>query len=650
MKNFNPSMRLKVKRDTFFLPDTNNSVYFRNNVSSFRMEGSMIDRWVEKLLPMFNGGNTLEELTNELPRPYRNRVYEIAEVLYKNGFVRDVSQDHPHQLPDSILQKYASQIEFLDSFGDSGAYRFQVWRQTKLLAVGSGSFLLALVSSLLESGIPKFHFLNTERENTNNKRLLEMVSHFRKTDPEVAIEEIQVKGNGEISWREIVQQYNSVLYVSENVEELREIHAIFRDEGKVFIPAICLNHAGIAGPIVFPDSKGCFESAWRSLHQPALTKDLQQTALSTTAKAMLANLIVFELLKKITGVLELENRFFLLDLETLEGNWHSFTPHPLVTGRIAAEWIKDFDFRLKPTHNSDKQSDLLLQMSKLTSVVSGKFHIWEEGDLIQLPLAQCRVQPVDFLSEGPSELLQETICAGLTHAQARREAGLTGIESYFSQISDLYFKNLPPLEGEAEEGFEITDFTGIGAGETFAEAVCRGLEKCLDRKLSRMSAYKNRSVSQVQLSMIEDEHCRFYLQALTKMKGEPKIGIGKQVFGFPVVWVGSKDRWFASAGLNITLALRRALLQALLRAQNKTEYKRTEGLEVFSVLFDEKEIHSMIIPSCDDTDLSGLFRSAVKTLEKNKMRLRVCQLELEPFLKDSLEGVYGVMLREEEAL
>ena len=36
MSKLNPSTRLKVKRDTFFLPDPKGGVYFRNNLSSFR--------------------------------------------------------------------------------------------------------------------------------------------------------------------------------------------------------------------------------------------------------------------------------------------------------------------------------------------------------------------------------------------------------------------------------------------------------------------------------------------------------------------------------------------------------------------------------------------------------------------------------------
>jgi putative thiazole-containing bacteriocin maturation protein len=118
MTNLTPIMRLKVKRDTFFLPDPDSGVYFRNNVSSFQMKGDTIDQWVEKLIPMFNGEHTLGYLTDGLPGPYRDRVYEIAEVLYKNGFAQDVSQDRPHQLADQVNKKYASQIEFLESFGD----------------------------------------------------------------------------------------------------------------------------------------------------------------------------------------------------------------------------------------------------------------------------------------------------------------------------------------------------------------------------------------------------------------------------------------------------------------------------------------------------------------------------------------------------
>jgi putative thiazole-containing bacteriocin maturation protein len=654
MANLNASSRLKVKRDTFFLPDPNGGVYFRNNSSSFRMKGSTIYQWIEKLMPMFNGEHTLGELTDGLPAPYRNRVYEIGEILYKNGFVRDVSQDYPHQLESRILKKYASQIEFIESFVDSGAFRFQVYRQSKVLAIGSGPFFVSLVSALLESGLPKFHVLVTDSQPTNRLRLKELEENARKMDSEVAIEEIDLQRGAEgISWREVVQPFEWVLYVSQdgNVEELRILHAVCREEKKGFLPAIFLQQVGLAGPLVHPDSEGCWESAWRRIHRSALREDRPLQTFSSTAGAMLANVIVFELFKKVTGVTKTEqrNQFFLLDLETLEGDWHSFIKHPLAAPEcVAAELVQDLDLRLEQDSSCDDPSRLFHYFSQLTSAESGIFHIWEERDLKQLPLAQCCVQTVNPLSEGPAELLPEVVCAGLTHVEARREAGLTGIEAYVSPMIDLLVT--ASLNNDEEVGV-ITpqEFIGVGAGETIAEGICRGLQRCLDEKLSKRQVNQRESIFRVRLDSIEDEHCRFYLQALTTMHGPPTIGLGEKVSGFPVVWVGTSGRWYGSAGLNITMALRKALEQALMNAQNQTTSHRMQALDDSSILLNEKEPLSLEIPACEKMTQLELLQSAMQALKRNGMRLFVFDLAIEPFLKEELAGVFGVLLREEES-
>ncbi|WP_078410372.1 putative thiazole-containing bacteriocin maturation protein [Priestia abyssalis] len=653
MTNLIPSMRLKVKRDTFFLPDPNSGVYFRNNISSFHMEGNGIDQWVEKLMPMFNGEYTLEDLTAGLPGPYRNRVYEIADVLYRNGFVRDVSQDRPHELADQVLKKYASQIEFLDSLSDSGAYRFQAFRQARVLAAGSGPIFVSLVSALIESGLPKFHAIITDSASTNRQRLMELAAHARKTDHDVMVKEIAVKKEGVGSWCEIVQPFDSILYVSQegDVEELRALHAVCREEKKLFLPAICLQQAGLAGPLVHPDSENCWESLWRRIHQSGLCNDQQLSTFSSTAGAMLANVIVFELFKEMTGVTESEqkNRFFLLDLDTLEGNWHSFKPHPLVTGCTSAEWIEDFDMRIEQGLRRGEPGKLLLYFNQLTSEVSGIFHIWEEGDLKQLPLAQCRVQAVDPLSEGPAELLPDIVCTSLTHEEARREAGLAGIEAYVSRMAGLFVTTLPPYQEAKGRMIEADEIIGVGAGETFAEGVCRGLQKCLAEELSKQQVNQQNLVTRIQLGAIEDERCRFYLQALTTMQGTPIIGLGEEVSGFPVVWVGTNGRWYATVGLNLTMALRNALQQALMEAQNETIFLTKQALEVSTVHLEETVPLKLVIPACEETAQPETLRSAIQVLERNRKRLLVFEPAAEPFLNEELAGVFGVLIREEES-
>ncbi|GFZ93314.1 putative thiazole-containing bacteriocin maturation protein [Paenibacillus marchantiophytorum] len=538
----------------------------------------------------------------------------------------------PHQLSERVLK--------------------ESYRQAKVLMVGSGPFLISVISALLVSGMPKFHVLVSGSGPTDRQRMLELAAHARNTDPEVTIEEVTLLKEGVSSWREAVRPFASILYVSQegDIEELRVLHAVCREERKLFLPAICLQQVGLAGPLVHPDLEGCWESAYRSIHESAIYKDPELHTFSSTAGAMLANVIVFELFKKITGANDAEqkNQFFLLNLETLEGKWHSFMPHPLVTGCTAAEWIHDVDLLCERV-SSTSENGLLPYFSRLTSTESGIFHIWEEGDLKQLPLSQCRVQAVDPLSEGPAGLLPDIVCTDLTHEGARREAGLVGIEAYVSRMASLLVSTLPSDQESEGNRIDPQEFMGVGAGGTVAEGIGRGLQCSLAELLGKRLACQLPTVIRVQLSAIEDKHCQFYLQALTTMKGAPMFGLGEEVAGFPVMWVGTSDRWYGGVGLNVTLALRNALQQALLEAQNRPACLTSKGLEVSSVHLAEQLPLIVEIPSCEVTLKSDVLQSALQVLERNRMRLLVLDLAVVPFLKVEMAGVFGVLLREGES-
>lgn len=573
MTKLNSYSRLKVKRDTFYLPDPQGGVYFRNNVSSLRMEGSTIYQWIEKLMPMFNGEQSLGGLTEGLTPPYRNRIFEIGETLYKNGFVRDVSQDRPHQLSSLVLGKYASQIEFIESFVNSGAFRFQEYRQAKVLAVGSGPFMVSLASALIESGLPKFHFILTDSIPTNRLRINELVHNASKAGNELEVEQIPFeKGEGKSFWQLAVQPYDWILYVSQdgNVEELRDLNMVCKEQRKVFLPSICLEQVGLAGPVVHPESEGCWESAWRRIHQSSLQLDRQRQSFSSTVGSILANVMVFEFFKKATGVADSNqnNKIYKLDLETLEGDWISFITHPLVTNKgFSPTLVENLDVRLKQEWSDmGPQSNLFEYFGLLTSEETGIFHTWGERNLKQLPLSQCYIQAVNPVSNGPADILPEVICSGFTHEEAKKEAGLTGIEMYVSQMIKGIREQKDKGDVNIPEGF-----IGIGAGETFAEAVCRGLQGYLDEQLRKSKIDQQNTIVHLKLGTIEDQRCRFYFNALTTLNGAPKTGMKEDKLGFPVIWVRSKGRWYAGAGLNTTLALRNALQQALSDAQNQID-------------------------------------------------------------------------------
>ncbi|MDR7238109.1 putative thiazole-containing bacteriocin maturation protein [Neobacillus drentensis] len=648
MTKLNSSTRLKVKRDSFYIPDSEGGVYFRNNISSFRMEGNTIYQWIEKLVPMFNGEQSLGDVTEGLTEPYRNRVYEIGETLYKNGFVRDVSQDRTHDLNPKVLEKYASQIEFIENFVDSGAYRFQEYRQAKVLAIGSGSFMVSLTAALIESGLPKFHFMLTDSVPTNQLRINELVRNAYNVDSEVEVEQVPFeKRDGRSFWQEALHPYDWILYVSQdgNVKELKDLNMVCKEQRKVFFPAICLDQVGLAGPLVHPESEGCWESAWRRIHQSLLQLDRQPQSFSTTAGAILANVTVFEFFKKATGIAgsNQSNQIYKLDLETLEGDWISYIIHPLVTNKsVSPRLVEDLDVRMKQEKSKNEPSSNLLEyFSLLTSEETGIFHTWEEQNLKQLPLSQCYVQAANPVSEGPADLLAEVVCSGFTHEEAKREAGLTGIEMYVSQM----LEECSDQKDKADENIP-GGLIGIGAGETVEEAVCRGLQAYLEKKLRNKKDDLRNPVFRVQLGEIEDQRCRYYLNALTTLTGAPTIGLENEILGFPVIWVKSQGRRYTSTGLNITLALRSALQQALLDKQNQVH--ATERISESAVFLKEKEF-KLGIPSCEEITQLELLQSSIHVLNQNSKRLFVYDLAFEPFLKQELAGVYGVKVREEES-
>lgn len=616
MTHLTASARLKVNRDTWFLPDPNGGAYFRNNSGSFRIKGSSIAQWFEKLLPMFNGEHSLEDLTKGLQAPYRKRVYEIVETLYKNGFVRDVSRDHPHKLESSVLKTYEAQIEFIESFADSGAYRFQLSRQTKILAAGTGSFLTKLVRSLIDSGFSRIRAIVTDASGHALDELAE-ISEQTESGLEIGFAETQ-------HWREAVRSADWVLYVSDRgfTDDLHDLQTFCLEENKGFIPGICLKQVGLAGPVFQQHGDSRFEAAWRRLHRSALHEERTLGTFPLAGKDMLANVIVFELMKAAAELepLSKKNQVYLLDLATLEGGWHAFLPHPdFSCGKDSAELICDLEAKLSEHPGKETESRLFQCFTELTSPVTGIFHLWEEKHLPQLPLAQCFVQTVDPLSSGPAELLPETVSVGLTHQEARREAGLTGIEMYASRLTRSY-----PNNG---------DFA-IATGETLAEGVLRGLEKCLEHRLCERIKSGKEMISLVQLDGIEDRHSAFYLKALTVLYGQPEIGLGKNIEGFPVAWAGIRGRWYRSSGLNITSALRKVLERAL------TDKDPLKGADV---LLEPGELKLAIPVS------AALQKTLLSALKNNRgLQLYVYELPVEPFLKEKLAGIYCVQLRKEE--
>ncbi|MEC0239805.1 hypothetical protein P4H66_08035 [Paenibacillus dokdonensis] len=504
------------------------------------------------------------------------------------------------------------------------------------LAVGSGRILLSLAESWYESGLPKLTVYVTNKEPTDTGKLTELCKHTLSSETETTINLIAAEKDEELNWRAIIRPFQFIMYVSEHgeLEELRSVQYACIAERKQMLPAIAIRGMGMAGPLLHPDGDGHWESAWQRIHSSVFPNKQTPDIFSTAAAGILSNLVVHEYHKAITGEHELDyrNQCFLLDPVTLTGSWHFVLSHPLVSGYDAARPVKNMALNLRINHEQVSPEVWFTAFNQLTSRVTGIFHAWEEADLIQLPLAQCLVQPADPLSKEPVHLLPTIVRSGLTHVEARRESGLAGLEAYVARIIPLLFAGLPPYQ---QEGISI------GAGCDITEAVGRGVRACLTIELGkRILSVEPTVVQRIACPQIEDVRCLYYLQALTTIEGESLIAIGEPLFGFPTVWVYSDSSWYGSVDLCFTLALRQSLQKALCK---------TDPTPVSLVLWKDHEVQEITISDGDPLSYSSLMLSAIETLIKCHKRLEAFELHSESLWGKGPFVAYGVVLGEEES-
>ena len=111
--------------------------------------------------------------------------------------------------------------------------------------------------------------------------------------------------------------------------------------------------------------------------------------------------------------------------------------------------------------------------------------------------------------------------------------------------------------------------------------------------------------------------------------------------GFPVVWVGTNDGWYGSVDLNITMALRNSLQQAIIKVQNEAEFFTPRFLEVSSILLDEKVPVILEIPTCEERIKSENLVTA-GNLEREWHRLLVFELGRRTIFKGGNgRGIWG---------
>ncbi|ELK46654.1 hypothetical protein [Halobacillus sp. BAB-2008] len=603
MTQLAPSMRPKLKKGTFYMPESEDIMYFRNNNGSFRMEGVSITTWIDKLVPMYTGEHTLKSLMEGLPEAYAQRIHDITSTLFHNGFLRDTASDKSHHLPVHAAKKFGSQLEYLETRADSPGWHMEQWRRKRVLILAEGRKATTLTTALLQSGLTSIHVHMTEKNQKEFSKMKELGTREAANDPDI---NLQISFSQTGSWKKFIHDVDAVLFAgaAQEREKCESIYKFCCEHETPFFALIDLGRKAMAGPVIHSEDGG-WTSIWK--HLPADWVSDNSPPFSGVTDGLLAHSLVFEWFKHEAGINEPyhSNYFYILDKETLEGDWHSCKPLP----RMMHSKI----MRKTPTTRTETK-DLLLYFQSLAESPLGIFHYWEEGDAEQLPLSRCTIQVKSAGSDFPA-LLPAVNVAALTHEEARCEAGLAGIERY-----------LHSMQSQGEQ-------MSIGAGGSIHEASLRAVHYWLQKQTFRKRG------EYLVFDDVSDPECRYYLRALQMVRPEMEWILSESEAGFPVIWQKSKrGAWHGCSGANLTLAIREAGKLALCEdiRPPKGTYEQITAASTISVN----------IPSIHEEKV--LIDQVNQSLEKNGKKLEFVEVHASPFTEDGVVAVCGVVEKEEK--
>jgi putative thiazole-containing bacteriocin maturation protein len=424
--------RPRLRSDVQFVP-VKDGVCFVTNGGPEVFSGKTIYAWVERLAPYLDGRHELDELTSELPPARRAHVESIVAALSERGLVKDASLDRPHDLGDEELERYSAEIAYVESFRDSAAWRFQRFRESRIVVVGAGALFVALVHRLSQSGARRLTAAMTVESTTDVARLEELVQFAGGEAPI-----LQRADDREEGLTRLAAEADLLLHVSDRpmLARARRLDAACSLQATAFIQALVVGDEAWVGPVCSPElADRTWESAWRRHRRPAADAAFVDRSaeppteyLWGAAVALVAGVAGLAAFRHLTGVAAAAGTITRVDLATLRTTKHRFLPHPLA--RPAAPADED-RLLAKIAHlragRRVEETDFDRGAMRLVDERLGVFGEISERAFAQVPLSVAAVSVAPAAESGPQPLI---VGVGLDSRTARLRAALRGLESY----------------------------------------------------------------------------------------------------------------------------------------------------------------------------------------------------------------------------
>ncbi|GHO50660.1 TOMM precursor leader peptide-binding protein [Ktedonospora formicarum] len=461
------NMRPKLKADLCYIP-LHDGLYLRSNNCGLILKGKSLYRLLEHLLPNLNGKVTLEEITDGLDQNRKRMVTNLIEKLFAHHFLQDTSQDQPHALRPVVRETYSPDITFIDSFQTSAPSRFECFRNKRLLLIGSGLSFTLLVQASLQCGVKQIDMISTPESKKGSKSSSGRLDVFAPHDSEQIVRVIDTPSwDNETSVLASIQGYDAILHLSERpmLARAQLLNRLCIEQRKTFIQAIMIDDHVWVGPLVGPDTGGCWECAWRRL-QANLTNLSEQFSryefhdqpiaspsrfLAMPIATMTANRLVFELFKYFTQAwfTKTVGNIVDIDLETLISKSHMFLPHPhcLACQHPILPTASSFLEQIEQLQRQSPINPNTLFEENIARYIDDRFGLFttlDNNHFVQVPLAVYKIHLSNPMLRKCQYELLDVIAVDTDMGEARLRALQRASERYAATLVDR--RRLLPCE------------------------------------------------------------------------------------------------------------------------------------------------------------------------------------------------------------
>ncbi|MER5363133.1 hypothetical protein [Streptomyces sp. NPDC002785] len=458
------------------------------------LRGRSAYRWLDRVAPHLDGTVELDDLVVGLPGEKGEAVRALVRQLHAAGCLVDAGADLPHGLTSRECSTYASEIAFVEYHGDSAVHRFETYRRSDVVVVGAGPVFVALVCSVLRSGVRRVRAALAPERPTDTERLAELVAEATERDPDQAL---VLTDLARTRLEDLVGGADAVLHVGEGdaVERALRLDRLCRGTGTVLVQGLVLDDVAWLGPV----GDG-WHSAWQRLDARGPFRE--NAFLTGPAAAVVASHLGLAAFSTLTGVASTPTagatpdqaatagdtvgraaagELTRIDLETLRTSTHTVLPHP-TAWPVRPESREEFTRRI-----GDLRAGAPVAGEEFSRRAVGCFdpyvgvlRVLNEEEFTQIPLHVAKAL-------AHTEDARPVYGVGLDFAEARRDAAMRGLARYAARRPDVRrygpggaLWGWNPVAGRAEavaaeRVFTAGDEVGVGTGVDWDAAVTAGL-------------------------------------------------------------------------------------------------------------------------------------------------------------------------------